>query len=273
MEIERSFEEYSENLICEDQGMNYITLFTDFLTDHFIDLTDDEVGKITRAALNYVLTGEEPEYEPRSVLSLSWRRIKRHVDQSIAKSEKNRANATNSKRTKANASETKRPKANESEQKRTEAKASDSIHEYEYEQEQEYEYEQEYEQEQEQEYEQNNKVITVKRAQARRFTPPTLEEVKAYCEERGNSVDPQRFINHYSSNGWKVGKNPMKDWHAAVRTWEGNEYTSGRSSPPDDTGVRYGQVYRSRKVDNDCYTSLDDADEHGRLPGEPGYGT
>lgn len=53
-----------------------------------------------------------------------------------------------------------------------------------------------------------------------RFTPPTLDEVIAYCQERGNSVDAERFVSFYESNGWKVGKNPMKDWRAAVRTWE-----------------------------------------------------
>jgi hypothetical protein len=55
-----------------------------------------------------------------------------------------------------------------------------------------------------------------------RFIPPTVEEVSAYCIERGNSVNPQRFIDHYTSNGWMVGKNKMKDWQAAVRTWERN---------------------------------------------------
>lgn len=53
-----------------------------------------------------------------------------------------------------------------------------------------------------------------------RFVPPTLDEVIAYCQERGNSVDAERFVSYYESNGWKVGKNPMKDWRAAVRTWE-----------------------------------------------------
>ena len=52
---------------------------------------------------------------------------------------------------------------------------------------------------------------------------PTLDEVKAYCNERNNRVDPERFIDYYTSNGWKVGKNPMKDWKAAVRTWERSE--------------------------------------------------
>ena len=53
-----------------------------------------------------------------------------------------------------------------------------------------------------------------------RFVKPTLEEVKAYCLERNKGVDAQKWFDYYSANGWKVGKNPMKDWKAAVRTWE-----------------------------------------------------
>lgn len=52
------------------------------------------------------------------------------------------------------------------------------------------------------------------------FKKPTLEEVQSYCNERKNSVDAQRFIDFYESKGWKVGRNPMKDWKACVRTWE-----------------------------------------------------
>lgn len=53
-----------------------------------------------------------------------------------------------------------------------------------------------------------------------RFSPPTIDEVKAYCQERNKGVDPERWYNHYTANGWMVGKNKMKDWKAAVRTWE-----------------------------------------------------
>lgn len=53
-----------------------------------------------------------------------------------------------------------------------------------------------------------------------RFVKPTIEEVKEYCESRGNGVDGNKWMAHYESVGWKVGKNPMKDWKAAVRTWE-----------------------------------------------------
>ena len=56
-----------------------------------------------------------------------------------------------------------------------------------------------------------------------RFTPPSVEDVSQYCKERGNNVNAERFVDYYTANGWKVGKNPMKDWKAAVRTWERNE--------------------------------------------------
>jgi ribosomal protein S25 len=52
------------------------------------------------------------------------------------------------------------------------------------------------------------------------FHPPTLEQVKEYCKERNNSVNPEKWYDFYSSKGWMVGKNKMKDWKAAVRTWE-----------------------------------------------------
>ena len=59
------------------------------------------------------------------------------------------------------------------------------------------------------------------------FQKPTLEEVIEYCKERGNKVIPEKWYNHYESNGWMVGKNKMKDWKAAVRTWEHNRFDSG----------------------------------------------
>ncbi len=72
-----------------------------------------------------------------------------------------------------------------------------------------------------------------------RFTPPTVGEVRAYCTEKGYAVDPQRFVDYYTSNGWRVGKNPMKDWKAAVRTWISNDQQRGNvrtTSPLPDYG-------------------------------------
>jgi hypothetical protein len=56
--------------------------------------------------------------------------------------------------------------------------------------------------------------------QRKKFIPPAIEEVREYCQERQNSVDADKWHSYYTANGWKVGKNQMKDWKAAVRTWE-----------------------------------------------------
>lgn len=66
------------------------------------------------------------------------------------------------------------------------------------------------------------------KGKAKRFTKPTLDDIKAYCIERNNNVDPERFYDYYEANGWKVGKNSMKDWKASVRTWERNGYSDNK---------------------------------------------
>lgn len=72
---------------------------------------------------------------------------------------------------------------------------------------------------------QTNNTIRSKEANKERiiFIKPSLEEVREYCKERNKGVDADRWFNYYSANGWKVGKNPMKDWKASVRTWETND--------------------------------------------------
>ena len=81
-------------------------------------------------------------------------------------------------------------------------------------------------------------------SKAKRFTPPTIEEVTAYCIERNNSVDPQHFIDYYTSNGWLVGKNKMKDWKAAVRTWERNGYSkANKTNKPNNTAQELDDFY------------------------------
>lgn len=70
-----------------------------------------------------------------------------------------------------------------------------------------------------------------------RFRKPTVEEVAAYCKERGNYVDAQHFVDFYESKDWKVGSSPMKDWKAAVRTWEQRD---GRTRKPAPKGTTLG---------------------------------
>jgi len=69
----------------------------------------------------------------------------------------------------------------------------------------------------------NEKVIVVKNA---KFLPPTIDQVIDYCNERQKNVDPVKWHDFYSSKGWMIGKNKMKDWKAAVRTWEKNKFES-----------------------------------------------
>lgn len=75
----------------------------------------------------------------------------------------------------------------------------------------------------------NDKNVKKEGKPTERFTPPTLEEVQAYCSERNNNVDTEKFIDYYTANGWLVGgKSKMKDWKAAVRTWEKNGFAEKR---------------------------------------------
>ena len=86
-------------------------------------------------------------------------------------------------------------------------------------------------------------VVNTKTARAI-FIPPAISEVKEYCEKRKNGISPEQFVNFYQSKGWMIGKNKMKDWKAAVRTWEiqnrknnGNNQTSDNSKFRDSKNV------------------------------------
>ena len=70
--------------------------------------------------------------------------------------------------------------------------------------------------------------ITADKPPRTRFCPPSVEEVREYCKERGNNVDPEKFVDYYTANGWMAGKNKMKDWRAAVRNWERNNFDNGK---------------------------------------------
>lgn len=68
----------------------------------------------------------------------------------------------------------------------------------------------------------NENEIYINKEKVSKFKKPSLEEVKQYCAERNKGVDAERWFNYYESNGWQIGKNKMKNWKAAVHTWEKN---------------------------------------------------
>jgi predicted phage replisome organizer len=71
----------------------------------------------------------------------------------------------------------------------------------------------------------------------KRFIKPTVEEIRTYCNERNNGIDPERFFDFYESKGWLIGKNPMKDWKAAIRTWEQRD--NPKPKKEDKPSVKY----------------------------------
>lgn len=73
-----------------------------------------------------------------------------------------------------------------------------------------------------------------------RFVPPTVEEVREYCKERGNGIDAESFIAHYEANGWMQGKSPIKSWKACVTTWEKSRGFK-RQAPADNAPGLFGK--------------------------------
>lgn len=71
-------------------------------------------------------------------------------------------------------------------------------------------------------------------ASVKRFVPPTVDMVREYCQERENSIDAEEFVDFYTSKGWLVGKTKMKDWKAAIRTWERNRKVSEKPNEFDE---------------------------------------
>lgn len=88
-----------------------------------------------------------------------------------------------------------------------------------------------------------DKDINKERAKPKRFVPPSLSEVEAYCKSRNNGINPQSFIDFYESKGWMVGSNKMKDFKAAIRNWENrrkDERNGSSNQVPEETGEHYG---------------------------------
>ena len=90
----------------------------------------------------------------------------------------------------------------------------------------------------------------------KRFAVPSVEEVAAYCRERGNNVDAQRFVDFYTSKGWRIGKEPMRDWRACVRTWERNG--RDRVDAPGSGPVRPAKTVAAQQYSQRDYSGEDE---------------
>lgn len=96
----------------------------------------------------------------------------------------------------------------------------------------------------------NNKDKPLSKSSAKKFSPPTIEEIQAYCDERQNGISAESFWHFYESKGWMVGKNKMKNWKSSIITWEKsrkengryNEPPTGNNRPPTATTGKSGKI-------------------------------
>jgi len=94
-------------------------------------------------------------------------------------------------------------------------------------------------------------VKTVKKVN--KFKAPTIDEVRKYCKERNRGVNPTKWFNHYTSNGWKVGKNSMKNWKAAIHTWEESDIQP-IGKLPESKGSNLGGSFKPKPLSKSAMT-------------------
>lgn len=98
----------------------------------------------------------------------------------------------------------------------------------------------------------------------RLFTKPTVEEINAYCRERGNSVDARCFFDHHEAVGWRIGNQPMRDWRASVRTWESRDEQRAREPASTNPFKRMLQEEETKRGQSG--NDADIGDSAGRVP-------
>ena len=184
----------------------YVPIFFDWL-DTTQDLTAEEKGNLIDAVVSYA-SGKEFEHLLTGGCKIAFRFLKGQVD---------RNNAISEARSKAGSNKPEQTPTNDNKPEQTESNST-----------------------KEKEKEKDNDKENKKRV----FIPPTVNEVAEYCRERNNDINPERFIDFYTSKGWKVGNQPMKDWKAAVRTWEKRD-----ESTPQKKGAYDQRDYSKEQED------------------------
>ena len=220
--------------------MEFLKIYSD-MQQFFEPYDMDEIGFLFVCMMDYAFRGEEPKFNDLCNERFVWPVLKHYIDQCAAAAEKNATNGAKGGRPRnpKKPNETQQNPEKPNETQANPKKPNKSL--------------QEQEHIQEHIQEQNNSICSRKR-----FTPPTVEEVRAYCQERGNNVDPQKFVDYYESVGWMVGnKKPMKDFKAGVRTWERNDFSGGKRDSPKESGVGFGEVLRQRDYDDDYFASIE----------------
>lgn len=229
-------------------ALEYLKVFGE-IEEYVEQLEDDQLGRVFSAMMAYAFRDESPDFERGTAESYVWPAIRNKIDACERKVKVKRTNGEKGGRPCKNEN---LDKPEETENNQTEPKETSNEHDHDHDNEHEHEHVQEQEQEE--------KTTARSRKRAAPFTPPTPDEVSAYCRERVNTVDAERFCDFYASKGWRIGNQPMRDWRAAVRTWEkrGETQASQRAAPTDprDQMARYTKQERE-KTYNAAVVDLD----------------
>lgn len=183
------------------------------------DLPPEEFKQFFTAIFERAFFGIEPELD--GIVKMMYSLVKPNLEKSLELSEIRAAAGSKGGAPKGNTNAVKQPKTSKNNQKQPKNKQKQADKDK----------EKDKEKDKDKEIEKETPTESRKRvADAPRFVKPTVAEVSAYCQERGNGINPESFIDFYESKGWKIGSNPMKDWKAAVRTWE-QRRKADRASP------------------------------------------
>jgi hypothetical protein len=208
-------------------AQSYTPIWDDWL-EVTQELNAQEKGRLIDAIVAYKLHGDWQEQikgNERYVFPSYRVRLDRWSEVSDGRA---KAGASGGKQTQANESKPKQTEANDSKSPKVKDKVKDK----------------------EEVIKEND--LTVMKEKRQRFSPPTVDEVAEYCRERRNKVDPQRFVDFYAAKGWKIGQNPMKDWRAAVRTWE------QRDNAPQQGKTVSAHAYTQRNYTEEDLMSIGD---------------
>ena len=213
---------------------NSFVLYTDYRRQ-FDLLTDAELGQLIRAVMDYVETGQPPDLPAGPQMAFAF--ISAQIDRDMKKYhevvEKRRvAGSAGGKQKASNAKQNIAGLANASTCKQTVANLPDNVND-------------------------NDNVNDIKKkdtkvSKEKSFIPPTVENVREYCQEGGYRVDAECFVDFYDSKGWLVGKTKMKDWKAAVRNWARNNRNEGHASKKATAADRYNRGIMKTEVDVDA---------------------
>lgn len=178
-------------------GMTYTPLPLEFL-EEMEELSDAEYGRLVRWGQHYHLTGEKSKLSGNE--RFYTKRMQMQIDRFVENYEASVEQRKQAARASANARQHSSTKGSGSTQTKTYTKTYTEVS--------------------------SNEETKEKGARAR-FSPPSVDDVRDYCLERNNGIDAEQFVDFYASKGWKVGKDSMKDWKAAVRTWEKRQKADG----------------------------------------------